>query len=111
MYAQILAAVMLIPLGLSTLMKGSDGLNRGAYGAGEAGTMAISGAGMILAGLALLLGALVAAVLALIALGAATVVWLRQRHRSLGRVPRPSEMAGRAALTGCIVLLLIAGLR
>jgi hypothetical protein len=111
MYAQILAAVLLIPLGLSTLMRGSDDLNRGVHGAGEAGTMAISGAGMILAGLALLLGALVAGVLALMALGAATVVWLRQRRRLLGRVPRPSEVAGRAALTGCIVLLLVAGMR
>src|SRR5581483_10344748 len=111
MYAQILAAVLLIPLGLSTLMRGSDGLNRGAFGAGEAGTMAISGAGMILAGLALLLGAIAAAVLALLALGAASTVWLRQRRRLLGRVPGPSEMAGRVALTGAIVALLFAGLR
>jgi hypothetical protein len=111
MYAQILAAVLLIPLGLSTLMRGSDDLNRGLHGAGEGGAMALSGAGMILAGLALLLGALVAGVLALVALGTATVVWIRQRRRALGRTPRPSEMAGRAALTGCIVLLLIAGFR
>jgi hypothetical protein len=108
-YAQILAGVLLIPFGLSTLMRGSDGLNRGTFGAGEAGTMAVSGAGMILSGIALFLGALAAGVLALIALAAATVVWLRQRQRALGRRLRPADVAGRAVLTGGIVLLLIAG--
>lgn len=107
MYTQILAAVLLIPLGLSTLMRGSDGLHRGAHGAGEAGTMAVSGAGMILAGVGLLLGLLATGVLALLALGAATVVWLRQRWRSPGRFTG-TDVIGRAALTGGIVLLIVA---
>jgi hypothetical protein len=109
MYAQILAAVLLIPLGLSTLMRGSDGLNAGKFGAGEAGTMAVAGAGMILSGIALLIGALVAGALALIALGAATVVWFRQRRRALGRRLQPRDLAGRTVLLSAITLLLIAG--
>jgi hypothetical protein len=92
-------------------MRGSDELYRGMVGAGEAGTMAIAGVGMMLSGLALLLGALMAGVLALLALGVASVVWVRQRRRALGRLPYPSELAGRAALTVYLVIVLLAGLR
>lgn len=109
MYTQILAGLFLIPLGMSTMMRGSDGLNHGAYGAGEAGTMAISGAGMVLAGVGLLLGLVVASVPALAALIAATVIWLRQRRRALGHMPRLTDMAGRAIWTSAIVALIVVG--
>ncbi len=111
MFLQILAGLVLIPLGLSTLMRGSDGLNAGRFGAGEGGTMAVSGAGMVLAGVALLLGVLVAGALAFIALTASTTVWLRQRRRALGRRLRPGDVAGRAAWLGAVALLIVAGWR
>ena len=107
MYTQILAGLMLIPFGLSTLMRGSDGLNAGKFGAGEAGTMAVSGAGMILSGVGLLLGIVAAGLPALGALAAGNVVWVRQRRRSLGRLPRVGELGGRAVLVGAVVLLIV----
>lgn len=110
MYANILAAVLLIPFGLNTLMRGSDGLNAGQHGAGEAAVMSISGAGMILTGVALLMGALVAGFLAMIALVAATVVWLRQRRRALGGF-RPGMLIGRLTWIGSIVGLILLGWR
>lgn len=109
MYAQILAAIVLIPFGLNTLMRGSDGLNRGHHGSGEAGTMALSGAGMILSGVALLLGALVAGVLAELALLAATIVWVRQRRRALGRLPNLSDSVGRLFAIASITALIVLG--
>src|SRR6266508_4018366 len=111
MFAQVLAGLLLIPIGLSTLMRGSDGMNAGRHGAGEGGIMALSGAGMVLAGVALLLGVLVAGALAIIALVPATAVWIRQRRRSLGRRLRATDLAGRAAWLGVIVALVIAGWR
>lgn len=110
MYAQILAAALLIPSGLSTLMRGSDGLNAGRFGVGEAGTLAVAGAGMVLSGLALLMGVAMAGAPALAALMAATVVWARQRHRALGRL-RPGDCVGQAVWVGTVVLLIAAGWR
>ena len=110
MYAQILTAVLLIPFGLSTLQRGSEGLNKGRFGAGEAGAMALAGVVMILSGLALLMGAIAAGVPALAALLAATLVWARQRVRARGRL-EPGELAGRAAWIGVIALLIVAGWR
>lgn len=109
MFLQIVAGLLLIPFGLSTLMRGSDGLNAGRFGAGEAGTMAIAGAGMVLAGVGLLIGLLVGGAFALIALGAATAVWLRQRRRALGRRLRTGDVIGRAAWLGAVVALIVAG--
>ncbi len=111
MYAQILAGLLLVPFGLWTLMRGSDGLNVGAMGPGEAGTLAISGAIMVLSGVGLMLGLVVVGVSALAAMVAASAVWLRQRSRALGRRPRPSEMAGRALWACAIVALIFMGWR
>lgn len=110
MYAQILAAFLLIPFGLATLMRGSDALNAGTSGAGEAGVMALSGAAMILSGVALLLGAVPAGALALMALSTATIVWARQRRRIMGAILL-SELRGRAALLSAITVLIVAGWR
>lgn len=111
MLAHLLAGLLLIPFGLSTLMRGSDGLNAGKFGAGEAGTMAVSGAGMVLSGVALLLGLLAAGALALLALAASTAVWLRQRRRLLGGRLHPRHIAGRGAWVAMIVFLIVAGWR
>ncbi|MBI2760550.1 MAG: hypothetical protein HYX51_03885 [Chloroflexi bacterium] len=110
MYAQILAALMLIPFGLSTLMRGSDGLNAGTFGVGEAGVMSLTGAGLILSGVALLMGAAAAGGLALIGLCIITVLWVRQRLRVMGTI-RSGELAGRATLVCAITLLIFAGWR
>jgi hypothetical protein len=50
-------------------------------------------------------------VLALVALVPATVVWLRERQRSLGRRLGPADVAGRTAWTGAILLLIVIGWR
>ena len=111
MYSHILVAVLLIPVGLGTMMRGSDGLNAGRFGAGEAGVMTVAGVGMVLSGLALLMGALVAGVLALLALAVGTAVWVRQRRRVLGGRLRPADLAGRAAFLAVVTLLIVAGWR
>ena len=51
---QVLAAFIAIPYGLSVLMRGSDGLNRGTYSAREAGLLAGAGAALPSAGVAAL---------------------------------------------------------
>lgn len=110
MLAQLLAGIILIPVGLRSVMRGSDGLNSGEFSAGEAGVMAIAGGGMVLSGVALLIGLLLAGALALLALAASTVVWIRQRRRSLGRL-RPGDLVGQSVLVGVVFLLVVAGWR
>ena len=109
--AHMMAALLLIPFGLRTLMRGNEGLNTGRFGAGEAGVMSISGAAMILAGIALLVGVIAAGMMALAALLAATAVGLRQQQRTLGRRPRPGDMAGRVIWVSVIVLFIFLGWR
>jgi hypothetical protein len=106
MYAQIAVAVLLIPYGLSGLMRANDALTAGRMGAGEAGTLSVAGMVMILSGLALLVGVLVAGVPALAALGASTVVWVRQRRRSLPRLG-VGELAARLAVVGLIAAMIL----
>jgi hypothetical protein len=107
MYAQILAAIVFIPLGLSTLMRGSDGLNAGRYGTGEAAALALAGAVMILSGLALLLGIAAAGAVAVGAMAVAAFVTLRRQTRVAGP-PTGRQLAGRfgwmAALAAVVVL-------
>ncbi len=107
---ELLAAVILIPFGLFTMMRGSEALNDGRLGPVEGGVAVLSGATMVLGGVALLLGLIVAGVIAVAAMGASTVVWVRQRRRAFGPAGlTPAAVTGRAATLALIAALLVAG--
>lgn len=110
LFAQLLAGILLIPFGLHSLQRGSDGMNAGLHGSGEGAVMAISGLAMILSGLAMLLGATAGGVLAIVALLLVTIVWARQRRRTAAGV-RPRELAARLGIFCTITLLIFAAWR
>ena len=79
MYAHLLAALILIPSGYSSLVRGNEALHRGRIGPGRAAVLSLCGGVMILAAAGLLLGGAFLGVLALIALALAG--WLRRPER------------------------------
>src|SRR5215207_4399480 len=106
---QILAAFIAIPYGLSVLMRGSDGLNRGTYSAREAGVLAGIGGALILTSLAMLMGLRYAGVLTAIALIAGVVVNLRRKLHLDGHLT-PGDVAGSSVLAAFLIMLIAAGL-
>jgi hypothetical protein len=106
---QVLAAFIAIPYGLSVLMRGSDGLNKGRYGRAEAGVLAAVGGLLILTSLAMLLGLRYAGFLAVIALVAGLATNIRRRRIDLGRLTA-GDVAGQASLTLLLTVLILAGL-
>jgi len=106
---QILAAFIAIPYGLSVLMRGSDGLNRGTYSSREAGLMAGIGGALILTSLAMLMGLRYAGLLTVIALIVGLVIALRRKLRLDGFLT-PGEVAGRGLFAAFLIVLIAAGL-
>src|SRR5215216_768585 len=82
---QILAAFIAIPYGLSVLMRGSDGLNRGTYSSRDAGLLTV---------IALIVGLVIA---------------LRRKLRLDGFLT-PGEVAGRGLFAAFLIVLIAAGL-
>jgi uncharacterized membrane protein YfcA len=105
---QILAAFIAIPYGLSVLMRGSDGLNRGRYTAGEAGMLAGIGGALILTSLAMLMGARYAGLLTMIALLVGVANALHHHRREHGRISA-GAILGRSVLPGFLSVLILAG--
>jgi hypothetical protein len=106
---QILAAFIAIPYGLSVLMRGSDGLNRGTYSRREAGMLAGVGGALILTSLAMLMGFRYAGFLTVIALVVGALLSLRQQYRRYGFVALP-DVAMKFSLPAFLTVLIIAGL-
>jgi hypothetical protein len=106
---QVLAAFIAIPYGLSVLMRGSDGLNRGMYTAREAGLLAGIGGALILTSLAMLMGFRYAGFLTVIALVLGAIVALKQQHDRRGSIGA-SDVAMRFLLPAFLTLLIAAGL-
>jgi hypothetical protein len=106
---QILAAFIAIPYGLSVLMRGSDGMNRGTYTRREAGMMAAIGGALILTSLAMLMGFRYAGFLTVITLVVGAIVTLRQQHLRRGFVTAP-DIAMKFSLPAFLTVLILAGL-
>lgn len=106
---QVLAAFIAIPYGLSVLMRGSDGLNRGSYSSREAGLRAGVGGALILTSLAMLMGFRYAGFLTVAALVAGAIIGLRQHHQRRG-VIGVSDIAQKFLLPAFLTLLIAAGL-
>lgn len=106
---QILAAFIAIPYGLSVLMRGSDGLNRGTYSPREAGLLAGIGGALILTSLAMLMGLRYAGFLTIVTLVAGAVVNLRHQYHRRGIVTT-SDIATKFMLAGFLTILIVAGL-
>lgn len=106
---QVLAAFLVIPYGLSVLMRGSDGLNRGRYTRREAGVMAGLGGGLILASLVMLMGLRYAGILVAAGLLLSAALALRQSYQRTGFV-RPGELAGRGLFAAFLIVLIVAAL-
>jgi len=106
---QVLAAFIAIPYGLSVLMRGSDGLNRGTYTSREAGLLAATGGALILTSLAMLMGARYVGVLTSVALLIAVALTLRRRYVDRGYLT-PQDVAARGLLTGLLIALILAGM-
>jgi hypothetical protein len=106
---QVLAAFIAIPYGLSVLMRGSDGLNRGTYSAREAGLLAGVGGALILTSLAMLMGLRYAGFLTIAALVVGAVLNVRQQYHRRGIVTA-SDIATKFVLAGFLTLLIVAGL-
>ena len=106
---QVLAAFIAIPYGLSLLMRGSDGLNRGRYTTRQAGLLAGTGGALILTSLAMLMGARYAGVLVVLVLAIGLVTTLRRRHAEQGQVS-PGAVFGAAILPAFLTALILAGL-
>jgi hypothetical protein len=104
---QVLAAFIAIPYGLSLLMRGSDGLNRGTYSSGEAGLLAGVGGALILTSLAMLLGASYAGILTAIALVVGLWVVLRRKLFERGRLTA-SDVTGPGVLALFLIALIFA---
>lgn len=107
--AQVLAAFIAIPYGLSVLMRGSDGLNRGTHSAREAGVLAGIGGALILTSLAMLMGFRYAGFLTAIALIVGVVANLARRRRTHGRLS-VGNIAGSSLLALFLIGLILAGL-
>jgi len=105
---QILAAFIAIPYGLSVLMRGSDGLNRGTYTAGEAGLLAGVGGALILTSLAMLMGLRYAGFLTAIALLVGAAAGLRRQRHIQGQL-RPADIIGKLTLPAFLIVLIGAG--
>jgi hypothetical protein len=105
---QVLAAFIAIPYGLSVLMRGSDGLNRGTHSYREATTLAAAGALLILSSLAMLMGVREAGVLTVGALLAGVAVALL-RNRRLTGVLAPGSVLSQALLGALLTMLIAAG--
>ena len=106
---QVLAAFIAIPFGVSVLMRGSDGLNRGTLTSGEAGMMAGVGGALILTSLAMLIGFRDAGVLTAIALLVGAVAALRRQRRRTGRL-EAGQIVSAFALPVFLIILIAAGL-
>lgn len=106
---QILAAFIAIPYGLSVLMRGSDGLNRGTHSSGEAGLLAGVGGALILTSLAMLMGFRYAGFLTVIALLVGVGASLARRRRERGRLGA-GDFAGSSMLAILLTALIVAGL-
>ena len=106
---QVLAAFIAIPYGLSVLMRGSDGLNRGTYTPREAGLLVGVGGAVILTSLAMLMGLRYAGILTAAALLVGAGANLRRHHKTRGRLSL-TDAAGKLALAGFLILLILAGL-
>jgi hypothetical protein len=106
---QVLAAFIAIPYGLSVLMRGSDGLNRGTYTSSEAGLLAGIGGALILTSLAMLMGARYAGVLTVVALAAGVFINLQQQHRRRGFITG-GDVATKLMLPTFLTMLIAAGL-
>jgi hypothetical protein len=106
---QILAAFIAIPYGLSVLMRGSDGLNRGTYSPREAGLLAGIGGALILTSLAMLMGLRYAGFLTAIALIVGMVATLRRKLRLDGYLTS-GDVAGRSLFAAFLILLIAAGI-
>ena len=107
--AHVLAAFIAIPYGLSVLMRGSDGLNRGTYSAREAGVLAGTGGALILTSLAMLMGFRYAGFLTAIALIVGVAADLARRRRTRGRL-NAGDYAGGSMLALFLIALILAGL-
>ena len=105
----VLAAFIAIPYGLSALMRGSDGLNRGTHSFREGAVLAAAGGTLIFTSLAMLLGFRYAGFLVIVALIAIAALGLRQKYRRFGRL-EPADIIGRALFTGVLILLIAAGI-
>ena len=105
----VLAAFIAIPYGLSVLMRGSDGLNRGTYTFREGAQLAATGGALILTSLVMLLGFRYAGFLVIAALAELVALNLRQKQRRLGRV-EPSSVASQVLFTALLALLIVAGI-
>lgn len=105
----VLAAFITIPYGLSVLMRGSDGLNRGRYTTGEAGMLAGTGGALILTALAMLIGFRYAGFLTAIALVVGAWLSLREKHRRRG-VLYASDFLASGGLAAFLILLILAGI-
>lgn len=107
--AHALAAFLAIPYGLSVMMRGSDGFNRGRYRPREAGLLIASGGGTILTALAMLIGFRYIGVLTIVALMAIATLRLQERRRRQGsRVG--SNLVPAFGFAALISLLIIAGM-
>jgi hypothetical protein len=106
---QVLAAFIAIPYGLSVLMRGSDGLNRGTYTSREAGMLAGVGGALILTSLAMLMGFRYAGFLTVIALVAGALLSIRQQYQRRGFVTA-AEIAMKFSVPAFLTLLIVAGL-
>jgi hypothetical protein len=107
--AQVLAAFIAIPYGLSVLMRGSDGLNRGTHSPREAGLLAGVGGALILTSLAMLMGFRYAGFLTAIALSVGVAANLARRRRTRGRLTF-ADCAGGSILALFLIMLILAGL-
>ena len=106
---QILAAFIAIPYGLSVLMRGSDGLNRGTYTSREAGLLAGVGGALILTSLAMLMGLRYAGFFTAVALVVGVAVNLRRKLQMDGHLT-PGDVAAKSILAAFLILLIVAGL-
>ena len=106
---QVLASIIAIPYGLSVLMRGSDGLNRGTYTSHEAGMLAGIGGALILTSLAMLMGFRYAGFLTVIALVVGAILNTRRQFHRRGFVSAP-EIAMKFSLPAFLTFLILAGL-
>jgi hypothetical protein len=106
---QVLAAFIAIPYGLSVLMRGSDGLNRGTYSAREAGLFAGVGGALILTSLAMLMGVRSAGILTATALIVGVIAGLRRQYHMDGFLT-PGGVAGRSIPALFLIFLIAAGM-
>lgn len=106
---QVLAAFIAIPYGLSLLMRGSDGLNRGRYTPRQAGLLAGTGGALILTSLAMLMGARYAGVLVVMVLAIGLFTTLHRRRVEQGQIS-PGAILSAALLPAFLTVLIVAGL-